>query len=168
MQKAEQDNLFLNWINGYKNLIFKFVRAYAFELEDQDDLFQEICIQLWRSIPGYRGESAVSTWIYRVTLNTSVAWTRKEKKYREGKAPLLEAHTIQKASDQDDRLDWLYKQVIEMDKIDRALTLLLLDGFSYKEMSSMLGISESNVGVKISRIKKKLIEKSKEIISDEV
>lgn len=62
----------------------------------------------------------------------------------------------------DERLEWMYRQVAKLDKIDRSLSLLLLDGFSYKEMSNILDISESNVGVKIHRIKKHLIEKSEE------
>jgi RNA polymerase sigma-70 factor, ECF subfamily len=78
----EQNKIFEDWLNRHKALIFKIVRAYTKDAMDRDDLFQEITIQLWRSVPTFRAESAVSTWIYRISLNTAMTWTRKEKKHR--------------------------------------------------------------------------------------
>src|SRR5262249_600559 len=129
---------------------------------DQDDLFQEITLQIWRSIPAFRGESSVTTWLYRISLNTAIKWTRKESKHSNltelDKVPVLEQ---QPDIPTDERLTWLYEEIYKLDKIDRSLALLLLDGFSYKEMAAILGITETNVGVKINRIKKRLIVKSK-------
>jgi len=162
MEHKQQKQIFEIWLNKHKGLFFKFVRAYAFTVNNQDDLFQEIALQVWRSIPNFRGESTETTWIYRVAMNTSIAWTKKERKHSDGKQPLEQIEYLLKETDfHDSRLDWLYAQIGRFNEIDKALTLLLLDGFSYKEMSKMLGISESNVGVKINRIKKRLIEKSK-------
>ena len=126
-------------------------------------LFQEISTQVWRSIPGFRGDSAVTTWIYRVALNTAISWTQKERRHRDGKQALdgIEP-AIQPSSTTDPRIDWLYEQIRQLSEVDRSLTLLLLDGFSYKEMAAMLGITESYVGVKINRIKAQLTGKSKE------
>ncbi|MEJ2507131.1 MAG: RNA polymerase sigma factor [Ignavibacteriaceae bacterium] len=138
MPESEQKEIFYDWLKKYKGLLFKVIRAYAFNLHDQEDLFQEITIQIWNSIPNFRGDSAASTWVYRVSLYSAISWSKKEKKQNTG------------------------KQSLELNEIDRSLTLLLLDGFSYKEMSNILGISESNVGVKINRIKKDLIQKSQE------
>ena len=70
---------------------------------------------------------------------------------------------IEKAKEQDSRLEWLYEQIAGLNAIDRSLTLLLLEGYSYREMSSILGISENNVGVKINRIKKYFAQKSQEL-----
>lgn len=162
MKESEQNNIFQDWLSQYKALLFKIVRAYAFSEDDQDDLFQEISLQVWRSIPGFKQKSAVSTWVYRVSLNTAIRWIRKEKKHEEGRHSIegME-HVLQvTGSPEDERLAWLYHEISQLDKIERSLTLLLLDGFSYKEMSEMIGISESNIGVKIHRIKKYLIEKS--------
>ena len=167
MDESEQKRLFDEWLNNHKGLLFKVVRAYAFSPYDQDDLFQEISVQVWNSIPNFRGESGIATWIYRVALYSAIAWTRREKKHQEGKEPLTEAeHTLtETAKFKDSRLEWLYEQIVELNEIDRSVTLLLLDGYSYKEIASILGISESNVGVKINRIKKCLTQKSLETIN---
>jgi RNA polymerase sigma-70 factor (ECF subfamily) len=163
MGESEQKRIFDEWLKEHKGLFFKFVRAYAFTENDRDDLFQEIAIQVWRSIPNFKGNAAVTTWIYRITINTALAWSRKEKKHQEGRSSLVESeHLLKEANQPDPRLDWLYNQISGLNDVDRTLTLLLLDGFSYKEMSKIIGISESNVGVKINRIKKVLITKSQE------
>lgn len=162
MDHNKQKQIFEAWLSKHRGLFFKFVRAYAYTPDDQDDLFQEVSLQIWRSIPNFRGDSAESTWIYRVAMNTSIAWTKKERKHTDRQQSLDHVEHLLKETDfQDSRLDWLYGQIAKLNEIDKALTVLLLDGFSYKEMSNMLGISESNVGVKINRIKKRLIELSK-------
>ena len=161
MDSIKQEEIFQEWLAGYKALFFKFVRAYAFTKADQDDLFQEICLQVWKSIPNFRNESAISTWLYRVTMNTALSWVRKGKKHANSKPIDGYEPVVTTYQGDGDRLEWLYEQIAQLNKVDRALCLLMLDGFNYKEMSSMLGISSNNVGVKINRIKKKLIEKSK-------
>ncbi|HTJ52005.1 MAG TPA: RNA polymerase sigma factor [Cyclobacteriaceae bacterium] len=162
MTDNEQNIIFEKWLSQHKGLVFKIIRAYAFTAMDQDDLFQEITIQVWHSIPSFRQESAVTTWIYRVALNTAIKWIGKERKHNQPEALDAAQHFLREGKEQiDERLSWLYEEIHKMDEIDRSITLLLLDGFSYKEMASMLGITESNVGVKINRIKKQLISKSK-------
>lgn len=160
MSEKEQRDILEEWLAMHKGLIFKVVRAYA--TADHDDLFQEIIIQVWHSIPKFRRECSVTTWLYRIALNTAIKWNRKEKKYA-GAAPLDNLHHLLQENriQIDERLIWLYGEIYKLDEIDRSVTLLLLEGFSYKEMSAMLGISESNVGVKINRIKKQLIARSK-------
>jgi RNA polymerase sigma-70 factor (ECF subfamily) len=132
---------------------------------DQDDLFQEISIQVWRSIPAFRNESAVTTWIYRIALNTAISWVTKERKYRKANGAFDNMPDVLSFPHKpvEEQLTWLYKAIHALDEIDRSLALLLLDGFSYKEMAAILGISVSNVGVKINRIKKQLIVQSKKI-----
>lgn len=162
MTEARQLELFKEWLHQHKALLFKIVRAYAFSEPDRDDLFQEICIQVWQSVPDFREESAVSTWMYRVALNTAIKWNRDEQKYHEGRQSLEDMeHLLQHNKKRvDPRLDWIYQEIGKLDKIDRSLCLLMLDGFSYAEMSDILGITESYVGVKIHRIKQHLIEQS--------
>jgi RNA polymerase sigma-70 factor, ECF subfamily len=158
----EQKTIFTGWLDLYKGLLFKIVRAYAFSPADLDDLFQEIAIQIWRSVPSFKQQSAVSTWIYRISINTALKWTARERKHA-GAAfidPL--EHILEENSEApDERLQWLYSAIQHLDPIDRSIGLLLLDGFSYREMAIIMGISESNLGVKIHRIKKQLIAKSK-------
>lgn len=170
MRKEEQQQVFEGWLRDHQRLFFKVVRAYAFTLHDQEDLFQEIATQVWRSIPGFRGDAAVTTWIYRVALNAAIAWTQKERKHRAGKQGLdgVEPAFLQASPAADPRVEWLYEQIRQLNEIDRSLTLLLLDGFSYKEMAAMLGMTENYVGVKISRIKAHLTGKSREEVGDGV
>jgi RNA polymerase sigma-70 factor (ECF subfamily) len=160
--EKEQLSILEGWLGLHKGLIFKIVRAYAAVAMDQDDLFQEIIIQVWRSIPVFRKESSTTTWLYRISLNTAISWTRKARKHHHAEALDNIQHILQENSIQTDaRLEWLYREIHKFDEIDRSVILLLLEGFSYKEMAVMLGISESNVGVKINRLKKQLIAKSK-------
>ena len=164
MQHHDQQRMFDQWLKSHQGLFFKVVRAYAVTPQDQEDLFQEIATQVWRSIPGFRGEASATTWIYRVALNTAIAWTQKERKHRSGKQSLdgVEPAILQASPAKDPRIEWLYAQIRQLNEIDRSVTLLLLDGFSYKEMAAMLGITETYVGVKINRIKAYLTSKSKE------
>ncbi len=163
MEEHKQQQIFADWLQDHKGILFKIVRAYAFSPEDQDDLFQEISLQLWQSVPRFRGESKASTWIYRVALFAAMTWARREKN-RPQTRPLSEVEHVLTTTGRpgDDRLDWLYAQIALLNPVDRSLCLLLLDGYSYKEMAALLGISESNVGVKIHRIKQHLLRESLE------
>jgi RNA polymerase sigma-70 factor (ECF subfamily) len=162
VREEEQKRILEEWISRYKALIFKVVRTYAVTAMDQDDLFQEVIIQVWNSIPAFRNESSPSTWLYRISLNTAIKWARKERRQYKPESLDDALQNIIHASDipMDERLVWLYEEIRTLDEIDRSVTLLMLDGFSYKEIAGMLGISESNVGVKINRIKKHLISQS--------
>jgi|SRR5687768_7018320 RNA polymerase sigma-70 factor (ECF subfamily) len=162
MDHAERDRIFGEWLAGHKGILFKVVHAYAFEHADRQDLFQEVVIQVWRSVDAFRGDSSVPTWMYRVALNTAIAWNRKEHKHQRGKQPLhiLEGLLTTASTDgRDPRLEWLYRQIAELKDVDRSVALLLLDGFSYREIAAIVGITESNVGVKINRIKSALADR---------
>ena len=165
MLDSERDRIFGDWLAGHKGILFKVVHAYAFEHADRQDLFQEIVIQIWRSVDSFRGESSAATWMYRVALNTAIAWTRKEDRYQRGKQPLAVVEGLLMTSLRlrpDPRVEWLYRQIAQLKDVDRSVALLLLDGFSYKEIAAIVGITESNVGVKINRIKSALAGKRAE------
>lgn len=161
MSSEEQRDVFNEWLAAHRRLLFKIVRAYARTPMDRDDLFQEIAVQVWKSVPAFRHECAVTTWLYRIALNVSIRWITKLK--REPLTDSLEYHgyLLEEPPEKDERLDWLYDQIAKLDEIDRSIMLMLLDELSYKEMAVILGISESNVGVKINRIKKRLSQESK-------
>jgi RNA polymerase sigma-70 factor, ECF subfamily len=154
MLEAERNRVFEGWIEAHKAILFKVARVYGVTDSDREDLFQEIALQVWHSVESWRSECAATTWIYRVALNTALAWRRKERKHGEGRQD-IEAATgrLIAPSNRDPRLDWIYQRIAELDEANRSLALLMLDGFSYHEMSQILGLSESNVGVKINRIK---------------
>jgi RNA polymerase sigma-70 factor, ECF subfamily len=165
VRDSERDRIFGDWLAGHKGILFKVVHAYAFKPADRQDLFQEVALQVWRSVDAFRGESSVPTWLYRVALNTAIAWSRKEDRHHRGKQPLegVEGVLTTASSDgPDPRVEWLYRQIGQLKDADRSVALLLLDGFSYKEIAAIVGITESNVGVKINRIKSALADKRAE------
>ena len=164
MLDSERDRIFNDWLAGHRGILFKVVHAYAFEHADRQDLFQEIVIQVWHSVDAFRGESSVPTWMYRVALNTAIAWTRREDRHQRGKQPLavVEGLLTTASAAPDPRVEWLYRQIAQLKDVDRSVALLLLDGFSYKDIAAVVGITESNVGVKINRIKSALAGKRAE------
>ena len=162
MTKKEQDIIFNQWLVEFKPLLFKIVRIYAPTRAEDNDLFQEIVIQVWRSVSNYKEQSSVHTWIYRVALNTAIKWSVRNKS-KKNVVLKDEVVLILSTNESNEKLDWLYMEISRLGKVERSLTLLMLDGFSYKEMSEIVGISTSLVGVKISRIKKHLQERAKSI-----
>lgn len=161
MRDDERDRIFGDWLERHKGVVFRVVHAHASTPIDREDLFQEIAVQLWRSVDAFRGDAAVTTWIYRVALNAAIDWTRKERKHRRGQQPLDSVAGLLTVSPgvRDPRLDWLYRQIHGLNEVDRSLALLMLDGFSYREMADIVGISENHVGVRIHRIKAALSAK---------
>ena len=158
MLEAERNRVFEGWIEAHKAILFKVARAYGATHSGREDLFQEIPLQVWHSVDAWRGDCAATTWIYRVALNTALAWRRKERKHGRGRQDIeVAADLLIAPSARDPRLDWIYQRIEELDDADRSLALLMLDGFSYRDMSQILGLSESNVGVKINRIKAALV-----------
>jgi len=158
MRQQDRENKLNEWLHQHQGLLIKVARSFARSPHDRDDLIQEISLQVWNSIPKYKPEIAESTWLYRVAFYTAINWSRKEKtRARHDKEVATERIPIMTVPQEaDPRIDWLYERIAELDPLDRSLSLLLLDGMSYREMAELLGISESNVGVRISRIKKKL------------
>ena len=155
MLDSERDRIFGEWLAAHKGTLFKVVRAYAFEHADRQDLFQEVAIQVWRSVDAYRGDSSVPTWIYRIALNAAISWTRKQDRHQRGKQPLemVDGLLAPAAAEADPRVEWLYRQIAQLKDVDRSVALLMLDGFAYKEIATIVGITEGNVAVKINRIK---------------
>lgn len=158
MLDSERTRVLESWLNAHAAILFKVARVYGFTHSDRDDLFQEIALQLWRSIDTWRGECAATTWIYRIALNTALTWRRKERKHSQGRQDIEDTENLLVVPlDRDPRLDWIYQRIADLDEASRSLALLMLDGFSYRDMSQILGLSESNVGVKINRLKAALI-----------
>ncbi|MBC8054108.1 MAG: sigma-70 family RNA polymerase sigma factor [Sphingobacteriaceae bacterium] len=149
---------FVKIISENEGLIFKVCNLYCRGKEDIEDLFQDIILQLWKAYPGFKGDSKISTWMYRVALNTAITRIRKES--RREKFEELSDGTCNFAafveSPEEERLTKMYEAIKKLSEVERALTMLYLDDCSYKEMSEILGISESNIGFKLNKIKTKL------------
>lgn len=170
MKDNEQEQVWQKWMSEHQALLFKVIRAYAVTAADQEDLLQEIALQLWRSVPHFRREAAVTTWLYRVALQTALTWSRKNRNHERNRQSLEALPRVLKAQEAptDPRLDWLYREIGQLNEVDRSLCLLLLDGYSYREMATILGISASNVGVKIHRIKQHLNARSHKLTTNEI
>ena len=152
--QANRDKIFVGWIDAHTAILFKVAGVYGDTHADREYLFQEIGLLFWHSVAAYRSDCAATTWIYRVALNTALAWRRRERKHSQGRQDIEAATGLLMApAASDPRLEWIYQRIAELDEANRSLALLMLDGFSYREMSQILGLSESNVGMKINRIK---------------
>jgi len=150
---------FLKDINEHQGIILKVCSMYCDDRDDSEDLFQEIVLQLWKSYSGFKGEAKISTWMYRVALNTAITRLRKTKRRPDNQR--LGNDNFDIAEVANNRLDIQFsaelQQAINMlNRVDRALMMLYLDETSYSEIAEIIGISESNVGVKINRIKNRL------------
>ncbi|MCG6187463.1 RNA polymerase sigma factor [Maribellus maritimus] len=141
-----------------QGLIHKITLIYVDNPADREDLFQEICLQLWKSYPNFREESKFNTWMYRVALNTAVSNIRKTKNsFAFESMGNYKQIPAEPADDNEDILQ-LYRAVSKLNLIDKAIILLWLEEKSYDEIASVTGLTKSNVSVKLMRIKRKLEE----------
>ncbi|NLN95399.1 MAG: sigma-70 family RNA polymerase sigma factor [Bacteroidales bacterium] len=159
-----KDN-FISVVKDNQNLIFKICNSYCSNYEDRKDLQQDILIQLWNSFSKFDGRVKISTWIYRIALNTAISFYRKDRKRNE-KTVGIDASVISLPDSRpgfelDERISLLYKYLERLNEMDKALILLVLEDKSYRDMAEILGISETNVATKISRIKKRIKEEFK-------
>lgn len=150
---------FLELIQDNAGLIHKVCRLYCHSTEDRQDLFQEILAQLWKAYSQFRNESKVSTWMYRIALNTAISGFRKQQRriITVGELPAesadLQEHGI---LEQKERLAVLQQAVTGLSDIEKAIVMLYLEERSYQEMEEVLGIGQSSLRVKMNRIKEKL------------
>jgi RNA polymerase sigma factor (sigma-70 family) len=131
---------------------------YCNNKEDKEDLFQDIVLQLWRSYPTFKGDAKVTTWMYRIAINNAITRLRKETK-REKFAELDgDAFQIPHSDNNEleERIAAMYEAIKKLTEIERAITMLYMDDCSYKEISEILGLSETNIGFKLNKIKSRL------------
>lgn len=156
MEKPSKET-FVNLVYDNINIIYKICRIYS--SIDDEDLRQEIIYQLWKAYPSFMGKSKFQTWMYRVALNTAIVGLRKKKIATVPISKDLGNHPINdKDENRNDQLESLYRYIDMLDVIDKAIIFLYLEKCSYEDISQVLGISTSNVGVKLNRIKKRLRE----------
>ena len=126
-----------------------------------DDLFQEILIRLWNGFDNYEGRSTAQTWIYRVALNTAINQDKKERRRIETVPLTVDIDPYEADDPKTQQIRELYDRISRLDLIDRSLILLWLEGISYDEIGAIIGITPNNVGVRLARIKDKLVKMSK-------
>ncbi len=138
------------WLQQYGAILHKIARSYATP-SDRDDLQQDLLIALWEALPYYRSESKPQTFIYRVALNRALNWTRTCR-------PFVELPDLPAPSRDHGRLDQLYTAIAELPELDRSLILLHLDGLTYAEIAQVLGLTETNIGARLTRLRQRLKE----------
>jgi RNA polymerase sigma factor (sigma-70 family) len=161
MMPSNPDNLFLQVLESHKGIIYKVANSYCSDAEDRKDLVQEIILQLWRSFGNYHTQFKYSTWIYRIALNVAISFYRKESRRSEIAHPLPVGILYMETENGYDegQLAALQHFISGLKQLDKALMLLYLEEKSQREISEILGITETNVSTRISRIKKILQQK---------
>lgn len=145
---------FLQELERHQGIIHKICRIYRQTVEDREDLFQEIVFQLWRSAPGFRGEAAFSTWMYRIALSTAIATFRRKKpdiRY----LPELPEHA-EAPEPHSHREEALLEALSRLEPDEKALITLYLEDLSYREIAGITGLTENAVGARLSRLRKKI------------
>lgn len=153
-----KETVFTNLIREHQSLLYKVTSVYTDNKQDQEDLFQEVVYQLWKYFDSFRQDSKITTWMYRVAMNTAITHLKKKKR-RPDVLPIAEVLIKQIDSIDElyeERLRLLYEHLHHLNTLDKGLIFLLLEGKSYNEIALITGLQVSNVGTRISRIKKKL------------
>lgn len=150
------EQLFVQTINQNQGILHKVCRIYCHNKEDHNDLFQEIVLQLWKAFPSFRSEAKITTWMYRIALNTAISGLRKKK------VAITELEKIsfqiedKKEATIDEDLQQLYKAIEHLSDVEKSIVLLYLEDKPYDEIAEITGITANYVAVKMNRIKEKL------------
>lgn len=147
---------FINLISTNERLIYKICRVYENDADMRRDLFQEIVLQAWSAYPRYRQAASFSTWLYKIALNTAIAYQRKSSRNIVASVADLPDVQHETMEAEEDKYKHMYNLIALLPSMEKALVVLYLDDYPYREIADMLGISESNVGTKLARIKDKL------------
>jgi RNA polymerase sigma factor (sigma-70 family) len=158
MITRQQQQEFQTLVDRHRKILYKICNSYCRNRDDREDLAQEIVVQLWRSFGTFDERVRFSTWMYRISLNVAISFYRKEtartRYILSDDGQLL--NVIDETAYQSSEIQALYQFIATLDPLDKALVLLYLDGNSYLEMADVLGISETNVATKISRMKQRM------------
>ncbi len=157
-----RQELFLGQLEQHKSILHKVARAYCGNSSDREDLVQEMVAQLWRSFEGFDGRSRFSTWMYSVALNVAISFIRREgrrgRSAAQHESVLLEELPAREPAERTSQAELLEREIGRLPEFDKALVLLYLDGNDYATIATLLGISVSNVGTRLSRLKARLAE----------
>ena len=170
-KESETQQRFSELVAAHSGIVFKIAHTYCWHPDDRNELQQEIVTQLWKSFPKFDVKRSFSTWMYRVAFNVSISYVRSNSRHKEHVIAYDDRiHDIEDSSAQendDPRLEFLQKFIGGLDPLNRALMVLYLEERSYCEIAEIIGISESNVASKISRLKKRVRQESSETNSQE-
>ena len=163
MQKQEAERRFEQAIREHELLLYKICRVYTNTDADRQDLFQEIVIQLWKAFPKFKGDAQISTWMYRVAINAAISGLRKQKHSVVSGSQDIPEHIKEEQYNpaEEEKLNLVYAAIAQLNEIEKAIVMLYMEDKSYNEMEDILGISQGNLRVKMTRIKDKLRQLTK-------
>ncbi|HZY95469.1 MAG TPA: RNA polymerase sigma factor [Candidatus Cybelea sp.] len=151
---------FIDSLDRHRGILFKVANAYCRDRASRDDLIQEMIVQLWRAYPRFDGRFSLSTWIYRIAVNVAISFYRTQRRQSQhlvrADDAILEELPEPPSPRADERVTLLRELIDGINELNRALMILYLDDRPYSEIADILGISETNVATKISRIKQQL------------
>jgi RNA polymerase sigma-70 factor (ECF subfamily) len=154
-----EEKKFINLIQEHQGLIHKICMMYENDPDVRNDLFQEIVLQLWKSFPTFRGEAKITTWMYRIALNTAISGYRRQSRHvktedlQEFHYNISENYSGEDREDDFQKLQWAIRQLSE---IERAMIMMALEEIPYEEIAETIGITQNNVRVRMNRIREKL------------
>ena len=152
MKTTEKD--FSRIVKQHKSTIYTVCYMFSKDADEVNDLFQEVLINLWKGVTSFQGRSDLSTWIWRVSLNTCISCERKKKL---DTVPLsMEINLFEDQDEDSQQIQLLHKRIHQLKPFDRAIVLLWLENLSYEEIGAIVGITAKNVGVRLYRIKEEL------------
>lgn len=160
MNKTDIEKEFIATIKQYERVIYKVCTFYISNEHPLTDLYQEVICNMWVGFPKFRNESAVSTWIYRIALNTCISGLRKSKTRPQSTSIQGLEEMLPNPENMDEQIKELYKLIYQLKELDRALILLYLEDKSYKEIAEITGLSVANVATKLKRTREKLRDMS--------
>ena len=154
--KKQNEEQFARLVREHKSTIYTVCYMFSHDEEEVNDLFQETLINMWKGIDSFRDESKISTWIYRVALNTCLLQERKKKKEVKRVPLTMNVNFFQDADSNSTQFRQLHQRIGRLGLVDRALVMMWLEGMSYDEIGAVMGITPKNVGVKLFRIKEQM------------
>lgn len=160
MKTVDLEKEFIDLIRNYERLIYKVCSFYTSDALPMADLYQETVINLWTAYPKFRGESSVSTWIYRVALNTCISGFRKEKRMPKGVPVTGLTEALSDLKNMNDEIHEMYRLIHQLKTVEKAIVLLWLEEKTYQEIADIMGLTVSNVATKLKRSKIKIKEMS--------
>ncbi|MBO7625142.1 MAG: RNA polymerase sigma factor [Bacteroidales bacterium] len=156
----DKEHQFERLVRQHKRTIYTVCYLFSHDNAEVDDLFQEILIRMWNGFDSYEGRSDARTWIYRVAFNAALNWNKKQRRRIETVPLTVDIDPYEANDPSTQQIRELYDRISRLDLVDRSLILLWLEGVSYEEIGAIVGITASHVGVRLLRIKDKLVKMS--------
>lgn len=157
----QQEHIFNRIVQDNHASIYRICRAYLYDRSHAEDLCQEILVRVWQNLDSYKGDAQLSTWIYRIAVNTAISYNRKNSKTQHHELPETvnladDSHSL--TAEKEQQLNALTRAISELEEHDRLVISLVLEDLSYKEIAEITGQSVTNIGVRINRIKARLLK----------